>query len=110
MLRPLEMTGSGQNVRKSTSLAKIRAVLIIYGEFCAFFGSFLAYFLPSLACILIAHVRTHVPQLGNNTGQEASGRTRWGLFLWGLAPKNGAWRHVFAPLIPCFHAFLFLSF
>ena len=34
------MTGSGQNVRKATSLAKSGAVLMIYGQFCSFFGSF----------------------------------------------------------------------
>ena len=38
------MTGSGQNVRKATSLAKSGDFLMNYGEFCAFLGSFLPFF------------------------------------------------------------------
>ena len=38
------MTSSGQNVRKATSLAKSGAVSMIYGQFYAFFGSFLPFF------------------------------------------------------------------
>ena len=44
MLQPLKMTGLCQNVRKTLLLAKIGAVLMIYGQFCAFFVSFLPYF------------------------------------------------------------------
>ena len=63
---------------------------MIYGEFCAFFGSFLPFFSPYLACILAAHLANLFCQRGNHIVQKARGSTRQATFLWGLAHKNGA--------------------
>ena len=52
-------------------LAKFGAVLMIYGQFRAFFGSFLPYFLRYLACILPAHLTRLFRQWGSHSGQEA---------------------------------------
>ena len=47
MSQQLKMTGPGQNVKKTIPFAEICAVfLMIYGQFGAFFASFLPYFCP----------------------------------------------------------------